>query len=179
LFQLIPHVGFHSYRGDGGAILGPGLRVGALVGLRIGDHVSLNGEITADLTNATNLPPGDSYNEQNAAIGLSPLVALPVGTGIELAFGPKFAAWGASYYQTSTTRGDGGGSYSGLDLGANGAVFFQVGRRVWLGGLAGFDLRFYSQSCFRASGGSERCSSSNLPSSDKVMAFSALLMFSH
>ena len=176
LFQLIPYIGAHSFQGDGGTILGPGLRVGGLAGFRVGDHVSINGEITVDILNATRLPADDTYSEANGTIGVSPLVAFPAG-GIELAFGPKLAAWSAEYYQNSRARGNGSGTYTGYALGANGAAFAQVGRKLWLGGLASFDVRFYGHSCFTASAGLERCTSRDLPSSDKVVALSALLMF--
>jgi hypothetical protein len=184
LFQLIPYIGGHSFQGDGGAILGPGWRVGALVGFRVNEYFTINGELTVDVLNATSLPPGDSsaaydyYSEVQGIIGLSPLVAFPVG-GVELAFGPKLGFWGADYYQNSMVRGNGSGTYSGYDLGANGVVFVQVGRKLWLGGLASFDLRAYTNSCFSPSSSYvERCSTINLPSADKVIALSALLMFS-
>src|SRR5204862_5314159 len=174
LFQLIPYVGAHSFQGDGGRILAAGLRIGGLLGFRIGDYVSINGELTIDVLNPAHLPAGDSYSEENATIGLSPLVAFPAGA-IELAFGPKLAIWGADYAQDSRTRGAGDGSYTGFDVGANGAGFAQVGRKLWLGGLASFDVRTYGHSCFTALAGLERCTSSNLPSSDKVVALSLVL----
>jgi hypothetical protein len=177
-FQLIPHIGVHSFQGQGGAILGPGVRVGGLVGLRVSDHLTINGELTFDVVNANHLPAQDTfYSETDVTVGLSPLVNFPVG-GIELAFGPKFGGWAADYSQTSLARGDGDGSYTGFDFGANGAAFVQVGRKLWLGGLLAFDLRTYGGSCFRPFSGVERCSSTNLPTSDKVVSLSALLMFS-
>ena len=175
---MIPYVGAHSYQGEGGTILGPGMHVGGLLGFRLGDYLSINGELTLDIVNATRLPTGDRYTEEVVTIGLSPLVAFPVGSGIELALGPKLGWWGSGYYQDSSARGKGSGSYSGYDLGANGAGFVQVGRKLWLGGLASFDLRTYGRSCFTATGDIDRCSSGSLPSSDKVVALSALLMFS-
>lgn len=178
LFQLIPYIGAHSYQGAGGTILGPGVHAGGLLGFRIGDHLSINGELTIDLVNANDLPTGDRYTEEAVTIGLSPLVAFPVGRGIELALGPKLGWWGSSYYQDASARGKGSGSYAGYDLGANAAGFVQVGRKLWLGGLASFDLRTYGRSCFTAYSDIERCSVGSLPSSDKVVALSALLMFS-
>jgi hypothetical protein len=176
-FQVIPYIGVHSFQGDGGTILGPGVRIGGLVGFRVGDHVSINGELTIDYLNATRLPGNDTYTETNGTIGVSPLVAVFAGP-VELAFGPKLGVWGATYFQDSSARGKGSGTYSGFDLGANGAAFTHVGHNLWFGGLASFDVRFYENSCFTAYGGIERCSSGNLPSSDKVVALSALLMFS-
>ena len=110
-------------------------------------------------------------------IGLSPLVAFPAGD-VEVALGPKVAIWGADYSQDSLVRGNGDGTYSGLDFGANGAVLAHVGRKIWLGGLASFDVRTYGSSCFTALSGRERCTRNDLPSADKVVALSALLMFS-
>jgi hypothetical protein len=177
-FQLLPYIGLHSYQGEGGAILGPGLRLGALLGFRVGDNFWIDGELTIDSLNASNLPVDDSYSEDAAAIGLSPLFMIPAGD-IELLFGPKLGVWGARYFQTSLKRGEGNGSYSGFDLGANGAVLFSIGRAMWLGGLASFDVRSYSNSCFSPAGGVERCASGGgLPSSDKIVAFSVVLMIS-
>jgi hypothetical protein len=175
-FELIPYLGLQSYRGEGGAHLGPGTRLGGLIGLRVGDNVWINGELTIDSLSTRNLPDGDSYDEYDFAASLSPLVFVPAGD-VQLAFGPKLGAWAASYNQSSFARGDGNGSYSGFDLGVNGAAFFQVGRKLWLGGLASFDLRTYRSSCFTAFAGIEGCSST-LPAADKVVAISALLMFS-
>jgi len=46
------------------------------------------------------------------------------------------------------------------------------------GGLLSFDFRTYSTSCFTPYAGVEGCSSTNLPTSDKVVSLAALLMFS-
>lgn len=177
MFQMIGYIGAHSIQGDGGAILGPGLRAGGLLGFRVNDNVTINGELTLDVMNAAHLPETDAYSEQDATIGLSPLVAFPAGT-VEVAFGPKLAVWGADYGQDFRARGQGKGTYTGYDLGVNAAALAQVGRHIWLGGLASFDLRTYGHSCFSPRGGLERCTSYNLPSSDKVLGLSALLMFS-
>ena len=178
-FQLIPYIGGHSFQGDGGAILGPGLRVGGLMGVRVNEYLTLNGELTLDFLNASLSQTGtyDSYNEQQATIGLSPLLNFPVSENVELAFGPKAGIWGSSYNQYLNNR-SGDGTYSGYNFGANGAVFVQVGRKLWLGGLATFDLRVYGNSCFTPSSGKERCTATNVPAADKIIAFSALLMFS-
>jgi hypothetical protein len=53
-----------------------------------------------------------------------------------------------------------------------------VSRTLWVGGLAAFDVRIYGNSCFTPLNGTERCNANNLPSADKVMALSALMMFS-
>jgi len=173
----------HSFRGSTASILGPGLRFGALVGFLINEFLTINAELTVDSLNATSLPPGDSraagdsYSETHGLIGFSPLVAFTAGD-VEIALGPKLAFWGADYYQSSMVRGTGDGTYSGLDFGGNAAVFKHVGRVVWLGGLASFDVRAYTNSCFTPSRGLERCDTHNLPTSDKVVALSALMMLS-
>jgi hypothetical protein len=176
LFQLIPYIGLHSYQGAGGTNFRPGLHVGGLTGFRVGDFVSLNVELTFDLLDASNLTVSESYSEIDYAISFSPLVAIPAGT-VELAFGPKLGVWAGEYSQSSRARGDGGGSYSGFDLGVNAAAFVQVGRKLWLGGLASFDVRTYGRSCFTPSNGMQGCSSV-LPSADEIVALSILLMFS-
>ena len=175
-FELIPYLGFQSYRGEGGAHLAPGIRLGGLIGLRVGDNIWINGELTIDSPSPRNFPDGETYSEAAFVASLSPLVFVPAG-GVELAFGPKLGVWAATYDQSSFARGDGDGSYSGFDLGLNGAAFVQVGRKLWLGGLASFDLRTYRSSCFTPFSGMEGCSST-LPAADKIVAISAVLMFS-
>jgi hypothetical protein len=177
VFQLLPYIGAHSFRGDGGAILGPGLRVGGLVGFRLGDHFSINGELTIDLLDATRLPAGDRYGEQDFTFGVSPLASVSAGP-VELALGPKLGFWTADYNQASLARGNGGGSYLGYDLGANGAAFGRVGRKLWLGALASFDLRIYGRKCYTPLYGIEHCTTIDLPSTDKGVSLSAVLMFS-
>ena len=54
----------------------------------------------------------------------------------------------------------------------------QVGRRIWLGGLASFDLRTFGSNCFTPTSGREGCAKGDLPPADKVLALSFLLMFS-
>lgn len=176
-FQLVPYIGIHSYEGESGASLGPGFRVGGLTGFRLSDLVSINGELTLDLLNPNGLPYGESYSELATTISLSPLVSFPAGR-FELVLGPKLGFWLASYSQISPSRGDGDGRYLGFDLGANGAAFLPVGRNLRMGALASFDLRIFRQSCFTPYDGLEGCSAGALPPADKVVALSAVLMFS-
>jgi hypothetical protein len=169
--MFLPFIGFHSYQGNNATGLDAGLRLGGLMGFRIGEFVSLNGELSVDVLNPNFVQAGSNYSEYDTMLAFSPLVHVPLGN-VELAFGPKFGVWvgsysesGAQFYQT------GSGSSVGGDLGAQGGVFFAVGPRLWLGGLTSFDVRSYTQQCFESA-----CSSSNLPPSDKVLALSFALM---
>jgi len=177
IFQLMPYAGVHSYHGAGTANVRPGLHGGGLVGFRFQEVFSLNGELTLDSVDLSDLPAGDKLSEVDVSATISPLFSIIDGK-LELAFGPKLGFWLGSYDQTSLARGDGRGSFFGWDLGANVALMGQVGRRLWLGGLTSFDLRTFTSSCFTASGGEEGCTKTDLPPADKVLALSLLLMFS-
>jgi hypothetical protein len=141
------------------------------MGFRIGDFVSLNGELSVDVLNPNFVQAGSSVSEYDTVLAFSPLVHVPLGN-VELAFGPKFGFWEGFYSQSGPQFAqDGSGSFWGGDLGVQGGVFFAVGPRLWLGGLTSLDVRSYTQQCFESV-----CSSNNLPPSDKVLALSFALM---
>jgi len=148
-----------------------------MLGFRFEEVVSINGELTLDSVELRNLPVGERLSEIDLSATISPLFSVIDGK-LELAFGPKLGLWLGSYNQSSLSRGDGSGTFSGWDLGANVAGVAQVGRHLWLGGLASFDLRIFRNSCFRPTAGIEGCTSGDLPPADKVLALSILLMFS-
>ncbi|HVR63658.1 MAG TPA: hypothetical protein VMU50_17275 [Polyangia bacterium] len=177
IFQILPYLGIHTYQGKAGTNIGPGLHIGGLAGVRVGDLFSINGELTLDALSLSGLPGGDTFNEFDFSATISPLVPFAAGK-IDLAMGPKFGAWAATYDQWSLSRGNGSGTFSGLDFGVNLAGFTRMSNKVWLGGLASFDLRTFGKSCFSPTDGLEGCSSNNLPSADKVVALSIGLMFS-
>jgi hypothetical protein len=154
----------------------PGLHFGGLAGFRLSELVSINGELAFDSVDL-NGPRDERFTELDSTATLSPLVSITAGK-VDLVFGPKLGAWVASYNQSSVSRGDGSGTFWGLDLGTSFATLTQVSRRLWLGGLASFDLRIYRKICFTPTGGIEGCASTDLPPADKVVSFSALLMFS-
>lgn len=176
LIQLIPYAGVHSYHGAGATKIGPGLHLGGLFGVRFQEVGSLNGELTLDSVELGNLPVGEKLSEVDLSATFSPLFSVIAGR-LELAFGPKVGVWLGSYSQSSPSRGDGTGTFFGGDLGANLAGVSQLGRHIWLGGLASFDVRIYSKSCFTPTRGREGCAIGELPPADKVVALSILLMF--
>ncbi len=176
-FQLIPYIGIHSYWGQAAANVGTGLHIGGMIGSRLGDLFSINGELTLDVLDVSGLPQVEKFSELDFSATVSPLVSVAAGK-IDLAFGPKLGVWGATYDQTSIARGSGSGTFSGVDFGANFAGFTQVRSRLWVGGLASFDLRTFRKSCFTPTDGQSGCSTRDLPAADKVAALSLLLMFS-
>jgi hypothetical protein len=170
--MFLPYIGFNSFVGNNE--LDAGFRIGGMMGFRIGDYVSLNGELTIDSINPnSNFIDGSTYSEFDFGLTFSPMVHIPAGT-VELAFGPKLGGWlGVGNQSAGAVPGE--YDFAGGDLGLNAALFFQVGRRVWLGGLFSFDSRTYSSSCFTPTYGSQACQSV-LPSSDKVTSASFALM---
>src|SRR5437868_1046483 len=71
-FFAMPFAGVHSYQHSEASHYDPGARVGALLGGRIGDVASLNGEIAVNVSNVHGVPSGVSYEETNVVVGFSP-----------------------------------------------------------------------------------------------------------
>lgn len=174
-FQIVPYLGLHSYHGQNTANVGPGLHAGVLAGVRAGELVWIDVELTLDAIELRRLPEHDSYSEADFTANASPLFSIPAGK-VTLEVGPKLGLWKGLYNQSSVSRGSGAGAYWGYDFGANVAAFTQVSRKLSLGGLASFDLRTYKNSCFDPSDGLEGCSRLELPEADKVVALSILLL---
>ena len=62
-FVLMPFVGIQSIQNDNSGT-GPGLRIGGLVGARINEQFSFNGELLFDLENFNNVPANASENDR-------------------------------------------------------------------------------------------------------------------
>jgi hypothetical protein len=175
-FLALVFLGVHSFRGNTGNNLDAGLRTGAILGGRLNSHLSLNGELTLDVLNPTNVPQGTSVTAAEVDITLSPLLHVPLSEKVELVVGPKLGIWAGS--ASATADGiENTSSAHGLAAGVNLGVFGAVSRSVSIGALVSFVLRSVSEVCETASGESESCSSDNLPDADKVLSFAAGALF--
>src|SRR5262249_45008825 len=87
-FLAMPYAGIHSYQSQDASNYDPGARVGALIGGRIGDIASLNGELSVNISNLHGIPSGTSYSQTNVIFAFSPLFQIPAGS-VEVVLGPK------------------------------------------------------------------------------------------
>ena len=171
----MPYLGLHSYHGEGYSdVYDPGLRLGTLLGGRIGPSFSLSGELTFDFSNFSNVPSGVTTAEVAVDVAVSPLVHLPFGTG-EVVVGPKLGFFGLG---GSASNGIDMAEYSasGLVAGLNAGAFFAVSRDVALGGLLSFVLRDSRQFCDETPSGDEVCTDVDANAA-KVLGFTAAAMF--
>jgi hypothetical protein len=140
-YLLLPFIGVHSIQNDNSGT-GPGLRVGSLVGARLGEQFSFNGELLFDLWNISNVPSGVSESAYVIQFAAAPLFHLPVSPTAEIVLGPKL---GLFFDHASVSGSFGGvtvagsGSSEGLLLGANAGALFRVSDALSLGGLINFD----------------------------------------
>lgn len=173
-FVALPYVGINSYRGDGGKALDPGFRLGSLLGGHIGDLFSLNGEITFDFINPSNVNPGDSYSSLDLDIAFSPLVHFDAGN-LEIVVGPKLGLeWNFWSYDGSGTSTS--GHSSGIVAGVNTGMFVHVSRGVALGGLLSFVIRDDQQNC-QTTDGEQTCTSDITYPSAKVLGLALGALF--
>jgi hypothetical protein len=134
-FLAIPYVGLNSFSGDGASGIDTGLRIGAILGGRVNDLFSVNGEVIADVLNF-NTPPGVSASETITALAGSPLFHLTTPS-VDLVVGPKFGFWYLSGHASNgLDRADVTGH--GWTLGLNLGVFFPVSDSASLGMLFSF-----------------------------------------
>ena len=177
-FLPIIYLGVNSFQGKSGDNVGPGFRLGTILGGRITPQFSLNGELTIDVVNPKNTGGAD-VTVVGVDIAFSPLFHVPLtptGTA-ELVAGPKLGFMGYSSQASAGGMDLGSESDSGYVYGLNLGVFGNVTPSTAIGGLISFEGRSYSKVCGTPAGGSESCSTSNLPDADKVLGINGAVMF--
>jgi hypothetical protein len=174
-FLALPYLGIETHRGSTGNNDGVGFVLGVLLGGRLNEHISLNGEFTIDVLNPKNVPSGEDVTAVEVDIAFSPLFHLPLGNG-ELVVGPKLGIMAGAETDTSggaqaSARID--GYTAGLNLGA----FFPINPSVSLGGLLNLELRKPGEECSTFPGESEVCDSTSSFPSQKIIAFNLGFLF--
>jgi hypothetical protein len=172
-------MGINSYQqGQNGVIngsdIGVGFRLGVLLGGRVGEMFSVNGEITIDVINPRNVPTGVDISAADVVLAFSPLVHVPAGN-IEIVAGPKLGFWGLSADSTFQGLTD-NFSASGYVLGLNAGIFGTVGSGLSVGGLIALDVRTPQKECSTPAGGFETCQTV-LDDANKVLGISGALLF--
>ena len=142
---MMPFVGIHSYQQAEAANTDPGLRIGSVMGGRLSDLFSLNGEVHADLTNPGDLPAGTKISELTFSGCFSPLVQIH-DENIEFVLGPKI---GGFLVQQRISNGLGNSAADGLGLliGLNFGMFYPVSPATSVGVLLSLELAKLTTVC--------------------------------
>ena len=175
-FLALPYLGFESHRGDTGVGLGAGAMFGVLLGGRINEMFSINGEFRVDVLNPTDVMSGYDVTIAEVDLAVSPLFHVPFDAG-EFVVGPKLGFFGFSEQDKYDGVDAGKYSASGFVAGVNSGVFFNVSRSVELGGMLSLTIRDPSQRCSTPAGGVENCNSTIDYVAEKVIGFHAGALF--
>jgi hypothetical protein len=136
-FLLLPFIGVQSIQNDNSGT-GPGLRVGGIIGARLSDQFSFNGELLFDLENISNVPPGASESAYFVQFAAAPLFHLQASPTAEIVMGPKLGLF-VEHASLSGYGLDVSGNAEGLLVGVNLGAFFRISDALSLGGLINFD----------------------------------------
>ena len=151
-FQAVPYLGLHAFGGGTSNGADPGLRLGAILGGRVSDSLSANGEMTIDVMN---------HAVPSASGGMAQMTFSPLfhagSPATELVVGPRFGAW-AMTSQRSTDGVDTAIEAQGWTIGANAGVSVPVGQGATsLGMLLSFANFLVANSCISMTGYGEMC----------------------
>jgi hypothetical protein len=172
---LMGYAGFHSFQGTNGEGLGPGLRLGGLLGFYASPVFSLNGELSIDVLNfdSNTTLGGSNVTGVRVDFSLSPLYHIPAAPNFEVVVGPKLGVFDEAI---SNNDGSTDSSISGYSVGFNAGGFARVGN-VLLGGLFAFDLGVPTKACGDDGFGNQVCVSVSNYSNEKVISFNAAALF--
>ena len=154
--------------------VGPGLRIGGLIGFYATPRFSLNAELGVDIINSDD-PYGDwATGGTRTAIAISPLFHLvaSASSAVEVALGPKV---GLRWMSISSQSNEVFRS-SGTLLGVNAGVFVRGGA-VMVGGLVSFDVSKLGEACRQPDGSTDYCiSNASDISWEKVVSVSGSIL---
>jgi hypothetical protein len=173
-FLAIIYLGPHFFLGDNASDLGPGFRLGTILGGRLNERFSINGELTFDFLNQRNTDPTVDSSAIEIDFAFSPLFHIPSGN-MEFVVGPKLAL--SVGEKTDMTGGaTDTTSVTGVGYGVNTGLFVLLSRSTAIGGMATFIARHFTESCYTPDGGAQMCQSIS-GDTDKVLSISAALLF--
>ena len=167
----MPFVGFHSFQDSTSTGDGPGLRIGGLLGARLTDQFSINGELLLDVLNPKNVPTGEDVSAYIFQVAAAPFFHAPVASAVEIVIGPKVGFFRESASVSAPGYGSLNISALGWLLGVNAGVFARISDTISLGGLANFDYAKAS-SCSSDTG---TCTTSD--NGAKIISFAAAALF--
>ena len=171
-FLALPYVGINSFSGEGTTGLDPGLRLGAILGGRVSDIFSANGELTIDIMNP-DVPEGTSVSEAMVHMTFSPLFHART-TNAEIVLGPKLGLWALSGH-ASTYGASVDFEQQGWTIGGNAGVFFPVGGGTTsLGMLLSYANLQLTRSCATTGVYGQQCSEADGSADVFGLTFAAL-----
>jgi hypothetical protein len=147
LFLAMPFFGIADVMGAPSDNYDPGLRLGTLLGFRVTEALSLNGEFMVDVLNP-DLPSGVTRGELYLDLAFSPLVHVKTSETVELVFGPKLGGFGYG----ASGSGSFSASGSGWLLGVNAGLFVAVNPFMSFGGLINYVYRNSTRYCTTVAG---------------------------
>lgn len=172
-FLFMPSLGIHSFQNES-AKTDPGFRTGALLGGRVAEVLSINGEAVLDVLNPSNVPDGVSVSAIQFHAALSPLVHARA-EGLELVAGPKLGLFALS--STSSGFGDSIEEFArGWLVGFNLGVFGALTDTLSIGGRLSFDVEYADKYCANVNNSGERCQSVESDTSAKVLGLGVALL---
>jgi len=174
VFLAMPYLGLHSYQQQDATAYGPGLRFGTMLGGRVTDLFSLNGELSFDASRRGDVPAGVDYREWALGLTFSPMVQIPAGS-VELVLGPKLGLFFINGEQSQAGY-TAESSATGYIAGVNSGLFVPVTPTTSLGVLVSFGVMWFENACTRLSGGSEFCQSVS-SSTAKILGLTAAALF--
>ena len=124
IFLALPYFGVHTYQNSDASVYGPGLRFGSLIGGRLNDRLSLNADLTVDVSNVGIAGSFGFRREYSIAFAFAPLLQMPARR-LEIVVGPKV---GLFVLNTEISSGDvtGETSQRGVVFGIDIGVFVPV-----------------------------------------------------
>jgi hypothetical protein len=156
---VLPYAGLNIFRSDGGSAPDAGLRLGTLLGGRVNELFSANGEVTFDVINLA-VPAGVTASEYMFHFTFSPLLHFR-SPGAELVIGPKIGGWilgghssGPETYGYVTTTASADIEARGWTVGLNAGAFLPISDRAGLGVLVSYARLRLTHSCVTVSGSS-------------------------
>jgi hypothetical protein len=144
------------------------LVAGALLGARIAEKFSINGELSIDLVNVKNAPAGTQANRSELDLAVSPLFHFRT-RALEVVIGPKLGLWFGSFGLTSGGRTLDSETARGLVGAANAGVFVPVSKGLALGGMFSVALKSFGRTCATPIGQAETCNPSPSLDAEKVL----------
>jgi hypothetical protein len=171
-FIAIPYAGINSFSGDVMNV-DPGLHFGAILGGRVNDLFSANGEIIGDQVNIS-APAAAFAWEYLGTVAFSPLFHLSAPP-LDLVIGPRFGLW---YLTGRVSDGDQPADINGRGwtLGVNVGAFYPINDTTSLGVLLSYATLEPTKACVTPTGSSEQCTTSGFKST-QVLGLTLAALF--
>jgi hypothetical protein len=169
----MPYLGINGFAGDTGNGVGPGVRIGGLLGFFASPMFSLNGELSIDFMNLDQNTYPDTAGVR-ASLSIAPLFHIPAGGNLELVAGPKLGVWDEELSDTAGSNMT--ASVSGYLVGLNAGLFARTGH-LWVGGLFTYESAVPDKVCSNDGFNGDVCGSPLDKTSEKVVSFNGALMF--